>query len=158
MRKNLLLLDDCFLGKQNKDEAYYTRGRHNNCDTIYIAQNSFRLPQTFKLYILRKMVIPGERITEKEEGSQGTDDADSVSDTASIGDTETESSDIASPANAHKALDEASSSSGMSPTPARSHGKAKKEKKDRNPFYKCYGYEGRGVVYHPGDSQRNCIY
>ena len=34
MQKNLLLLDDCFLGKQNKAEAYYTRGRHNNCDTI----------------------------------------------------------------------------------------------------------------------------
>ena len=39
MQKNLLLLDDCFLGKQNKAEAYCTRGRHNNCDTIYIAQN-----------------------------------------------------------------------------------------------------------------------
>ena len=36
---NLLLLDDCFLGKQNKAEAYYTLGRHNNCDTIYIGQN-----------------------------------------------------------------------------------------------------------------------
>ena len=43
--KNLLLLDDCFLGKQNKAEAYYTCGRHNNCDTIYIAQNYFRLPR-----------------------------------------------------------------------------------------------------------------
>ena len=32
-------------GKQNKAEAYYTRGRHNNCDTIYIAQNYFRLPR-----------------------------------------------------------------------------------------------------------------
>ena len=42
-QRNLLLLDDCFLGKQNK--AYYTRGRHNNCDTIYIAQNYFRLPR-----------------------------------------------------------------------------------------------------------------
>ena len=42
-QKNLLLLDDCFLGKQNKAEKYYTRGRHNNCDTIYIAQNYFRL-------------------------------------------------------------------------------------------------------------------
>ena len=42
---NLLLLDDCFLGKQNKAEAYYTRGRHNNCVTIYIAQNYFRLPR-----------------------------------------------------------------------------------------------------------------
>ena len=44
MQKNLLLLDDCFLGKQNKAEAYYTRGRHN-CDTIYIAQHYFRLPR-----------------------------------------------------------------------------------------------------------------
>ena len=32
-QKNLLLLDDCFLG------------RRNNCDTIYIAQNYFRLPR-----------------------------------------------------------------------------------------------------------------
>ena len=45
MQKNLLLLDDCFLGKQNKAEAYYTRGRHNNCDAIYIAQNYSRLPR-----------------------------------------------------------------------------------------------------------------
>ena len=44
MQKNLLLLDDCFLGKQNKAEAYYTQGRHN-CDTIYITQNYFRLPR-----------------------------------------------------------------------------------------------------------------
>ena len=43
MQKNLLLLDDCFLGKQNKAETYYTRGKQNNCDTIYIAQNYFRL-------------------------------------------------------------------------------------------------------------------
>ena len=42
-QNNLLLLDDCFLGKQNKAEAYYTRGRHNNCNTICIAQNYFRL-------------------------------------------------------------------------------------------------------------------
>ena len=45
VQKNLLLLDDCFLGKQNKAEACYTRGRHNNCNTIYIAQNYFRLPR-----------------------------------------------------------------------------------------------------------------
>ena len=44
-QKNLLLLDDFLLGKQNKVEAYYTRGRHNNCDTIYIAHNNFRLPR-----------------------------------------------------------------------------------------------------------------
>ena len=42
-QNNLLLCDDCFLGKHNKAEAYYTRGRHNNSDTIYIAQNYFRL-------------------------------------------------------------------------------------------------------------------
>ena len=36
-QKNMLLVDDCFLGRQNKAEAYYTRGRHNNCDRIYIA-------------------------------------------------------------------------------------------------------------------------
>ena len=44
MQKNLLLLDDCFLGKQNIAEAYYTRGRHNNCDTIYIAQTISAYP------------------------------------------------------------------------------------------------------------------
>ena len=43
--KNLLILDDCFLGPQNKADAYYTRGRHYNCDTFYISQNYFRLPR-----------------------------------------------------------------------------------------------------------------
>ena len=43
--KNLLILDDCFLGPQNTAESYYTRGRHNNCDTFYISQNYFRLPR-----------------------------------------------------------------------------------------------------------------
>ena len=43
--KNLLILDDCLLGPQSKAEAYYTRGRHNNCDTFYISQNYFRLPR-----------------------------------------------------------------------------------------------------------------
>ena len=45
MQKNLMPLDDCFLGKQNKAEAYYTGGRHNNCDTVYLAQNYFSLPR-----------------------------------------------------------------------------------------------------------------
>ena len=45
MQKNLMLLDDCLLGKQNKAEAYYTRGRHNNCNTIYIVHNYFCLPR-----------------------------------------------------------------------------------------------------------------
>ncbi len=43
--KNLIILDDCFLDPQNKAEAYYTRGRHNNCDTFYISQSNFRLPR-----------------------------------------------------------------------------------------------------------------
>ena len=50
VQKNLLLLEDCFLGKQNKAETYYTRGRHNNCDTIYIALNCFRLSRHTALY------------------------------------------------------------------------------------------------------------
>ena len=44
-QKNPLLLDDCFQGKQNKAEAYYNQGRHNNYNTIYIIQKYFRLPQ-----------------------------------------------------------------------------------------------------------------
>ena len=43
--KHLMVFDDCFLGKQSKSEAYYTRGRHNNCDTIFLSQNYFRLPR-----------------------------------------------------------------------------------------------------------------
>ena len=44
-KKNLLILDDCFLGKQSKAGAYYTRGRHSSCDTLYISQNYFALPR-----------------------------------------------------------------------------------------------------------------
>ena len=44
-RKNLLIFDDVMLGNQNKCEAYYTRGRHNNVDVFYIAQSYFRLPR-----------------------------------------------------------------------------------------------------------------
>ena len=44
-KKNLLILDDCYLGKQNKAEAYYSRGRHNNYDTVFLSQNYFRLPR-----------------------------------------------------------------------------------------------------------------
>ena len=43
--KNLLILDDIMLGPQNKAEAYYTRGRHNNFDVFYITQSYFRLPR-----------------------------------------------------------------------------------------------------------------
>ena len=44
-KKNLIILDDCYLGKQNKAGAYYSRGRHSNCDSLYISQNYFALPR-----------------------------------------------------------------------------------------------------------------
>ena len=80
--------------------------------------------------MLKKMVIPGEMISEEE--SEDTDDTDSVEpypDITSIGDINrtargmlTSDSDISSP--------------GMPPSPAhtRFHGEAKKTK-DREPFY-----------------------
>ena len=43
--KNLLILDDCYLGRQSKAEAFYSRGRHSCCDTIFLSQNYFRLPR-----------------------------------------------------------------------------------------------------------------
>ena len=43
--KNLIILDDCYLGKQSKAGAFYSRGRHNNCDSLYITQNYFTLPR-----------------------------------------------------------------------------------------------------------------
>ncbi len=43
--KNLMIFDDCILEKQSKAETYYTRGRHNNCDSFYITQNYFILPR-----------------------------------------------------------------------------------------------------------------
>ena len=43
--KNLLIFDDIMLEKQNKIEDYYTRGRHNNVDCFYVAQNYFKLPR-----------------------------------------------------------------------------------------------------------------
>jgi len=42
--KNLMILDDHLLQKQNKCEAYYVRGRHSNCDCLYLSQNYFKLP------------------------------------------------------------------------------------------------------------------
>ena len=92
--------------------------------------------------MLRKMVIPGERIAEEE--SEDTDDTDSVEsypDIASIGDID-ESSDILS----DMLSPDPPGPSIPSPVHTRSYGKAKKSKKDREPFYKGYG-----VVYHPGD-------
>ena len=42
--KNLMIFDDLLLQKQNKSEAYYVRGRHSNCDCLYLSQNYFKLP------------------------------------------------------------------------------------------------------------------
>lgn len=44
-KKNLMVFDDLLLEKQNKCEAYYTRGRHSNVDCFYLSQNYFRLPR-----------------------------------------------------------------------------------------------------------------
>jgi len=40
-----MVFDDLLLEKQNKCEAYYTRGRHSNVDCFYLAQNYFKLPR-----------------------------------------------------------------------------------------------------------------
>ena len=46
-KKNLMVFDDLFLGKQNTCEAYH--GRHSNVHCFYLAQNYFKLPrQTIK--------------------------------------------------------------------------------------------------------------
>jgi len=43
--KNLMIFDDLLLQTQNKCEAYYVRGRHSNCDCLYLSQNCFKLPR-----------------------------------------------------------------------------------------------------------------
>ena len=43
--KNLMIFDDLLLGKQNKCESYYIRGRHSNVDCFYLSQNYFKLPR-----------------------------------------------------------------------------------------------------------------
>ena len=55
-QKNLLLFDDCFLGRQNKADAYYTRGRHNKCETLeYLLY--FHLKERFGILIEQTVVI-----------------------------------------------------------------------------------------------------
>ena len=44
-RNNLIIFDDLLLEPQNMIEKYYTRGRHQNTDAIYVTQNWFRLPK-----------------------------------------------------------------------------------------------------------------
>ena len=40
-----MVFDDLLLEKQNTCESYYVRGRHNNVDCFYLAQNYFKLPR-----------------------------------------------------------------------------------------------------------------
>ena len=44
--KNLIVFDDIMCDKnQSSADNFYTRGRHNNIDSIYISQNYYRLPR-----------------------------------------------------------------------------------------------------------------
>ena len=40
-KNNLLVLDDVMLGPRNNVEAYFTQGRHNNVDVIYLRSRTF---------------------------------------------------------------------------------------------------------------------
>ena len=62
--KNLIIFDDIMLEKQNKCEAYYTRGRHNNVDCFYISQNYTKLPrQTIRENSNLFLLFPQDNIT-----------------------------------------------------------------------------------------------
>jgi len=62
--KNLIIFDDIMLEKQNKCEAYYTRGRHNNVDCFYISQNYTKLPrQTIRENSNLFILFPQDNIT-----------------------------------------------------------------------------------------------
>ena len=92
--------------------------------------------------MLRKMVVPGEKLVEEEpEESEDTDTA-SIGD---IGESLSSDSNILSPL-LHGHTRE--SPDFPSPAHTRSSGKAKMTK-DRGPFYKFS--KGEGVVYLPGD-------
>ena len=44
-KKNLIIFDDCVDTKDQKVmESYYTRGRHNHCNCIYLSQSWYELP------------------------------------------------------------------------------------------------------------------
>jgi hypothetical protein len=45
-KKNLIIFDDCVeLKNQLIIESYFTKGRHNNCSCIYLAQNFYGIPK-----------------------------------------------------------------------------------------------------------------
>ena len=89
-------------------------------------------------HMLRKMVVPGEKIVEEE--SEEGEDTDTSS--SSIGDSFIRKLSSEMPS-LHKSWSEP-----PSPAYTRSYRKARKTK-DRDPFYK--GYKGEGVVYLPED-------
>ena len=98
--------------------------------------------------MLKRMVIPGERIAEEEsEDTDNTDSVESYPNIASIGDIG-ESPDISSPGSSILSPGTAPPGPSIPPSPlhTRSYGKAKKKKNDREEPYKGYG-----VVYLPGD-------
>ena len=45
-KRNLIIFDDC-VTELNQDvmSAYFTRGKHNNCNSIYLSQSWFDLPK-----------------------------------------------------------------------------------------------------------------
>jgi len=43
--KNLMIIGGLLLQKQNKCETYYVRGRHSNCDCLYLSQTYFKFPR-----------------------------------------------------------------------------------------------------------------
>lgn len=43
--KNLIIFDDLMTEKQNTCVKYYTRGRHNNVNCFYLAQDYYELPK-----------------------------------------------------------------------------------------------------------------
>ena len=59
-KMNLMVFHDLLLEKQNTCESYYVRGRYNNVDCLYLAQNYF----TPKSQVANAM-IPPEEITKK---------------------------------------------------------------------------------------------
>ena len=43
-KKNVMVFDDLLLEKQNTCESYYVRGRNNDVEFFYLAQNYFKIP------------------------------------------------------------------------------------------------------------------
>ena len=44
-KKDLMIFDDVLLEKQYIIELYYTKGRHNSCQSFYISQSFFGIPK-----------------------------------------------------------------------------------------------------------------